>query len=444
MIGKNAAKALFCFLLIAGCSKDRDVSTNGIPNGNQGTAFQKRDPLPPSGPREALPPEQLGIATEIPDNSDAYPTTFFKDAYINESRSLATWIPPDNPKVRGIFFTNSFYTSVAPKKSDPSWRMKVAQKRLMAYQQIASLWDFAHLYGTVWRDKPRRSNEEQLAVLDSALAEFAKASGHKELTNVPLVIIGDSRHSAFGPWLAQNYPERVVAYVPLVGGAGKSPAVPGLQIVGEDDGGQGKVDGYFYEDRAAGAQLGTVLMWGVEHICNYCEDIAWPFFDRSIQRRMDATNGALRTIPMEEGWLTNVDNWSGAYTYDEYPAEKTRAGWLPDQYIASVWEAVMLKEPTPAEISSPTEPGRWGKGFGEAPSETKSSEIHTIVVKVNKAISGTIEIFNGSTKLGETTRSDDGKKATLENVSFEPGMHVLIAVSDGHPVSRPAGLIVLP
>lgn len=192
----------------------------------------------------ALAPEALGVKRPIPDDPDAAPDTYFEDTLLDSSGNLALWIPPGVPELRGIFYVHgsSNRPSAQNIAEGKKWREEVAQDRQLAQRQLASLWGFALLTGATWLEEAH-GYDDQLALLDAALADFAASTGRAEIPSLAIVTEGGSRFSGFGPDLAKNQPERMIAFVSVVGGISAneaSRAVPGMQMVGEDDGGQSR------------------------------------------------------------------------------------------------------------------------------------------------------------------------------------------------------------
>jgi hypothetical protein len=397
--------------------------------------------------RDPLLPDALGVKIPIPDDPALIPDAYFENTLYDSSKNLALWIPPGVDKLRGILYMHgsSNKPNIDNVNQGKKWRDEVEQDRRLAERQVASLWDFALLTGATWIDGAN-GYADQVALLDKALGEFATATNHPEIPSLPLVHQGGSRFSAFGYDLAMNQPERVIAFASIVGGINAnemSHSVPGLQIVGSDDGGQAKIDGSFWSARATGAQIGTAMMWGVEHICGPCSDLSWVYFDQVICKRVPEGGGALKSYTDEEGYLGNADTWVTVHSYPDYPSDRGRAAWLPDLLTANVWRAFTLPEPV-VVMDQPTRPYSWSNGFTQDPSIQSASEPIEIVAKITTIFGGEISFFDGDQKLGVATISEDGKEARLSGVKLTPGIHSLFAMSGAMPVSRPAGLILGP
>lgn len=450
-------------VVLTACSSDDSGSTGAAgQSGASGTAGAAASPgggaLPGGGTTQAtgspLPVEQLGTPRAIPDDPAQAPDSLFEDTIFDPSKNLTIWVPPGR-ELRGILLLNG--TPTAPSPDDiaqgKKWRGEQAQQVQMAARQMASMWNFALVSGTTWTDANRSHFDEQVKLFEDALASFATQTGHDELTWLPVAIQGGSRFSGFGPGYAQTRPERVIAYVMEVSGAPmpseESKPIPGLIIPGSDDAGQQKVDSGFFRQRAAGARLAAAMNWGEEHECGSCRDLSWPFLDQVIRLRVpesvDAAGGSVSLLPIQEssGWLGDTHLWSIVYPFADYVGVTNEASWLPSRYAANVWRNYTLYSPV-VTFTSPAAPYKWGGGFAQDPSTRSAADPLTIEASVGGAFEGTLKFFDGDVELGEAMISPDGKKATLANVKLEPGLHVFLALSNNRPLSRPAGLLLLP
>lgn len=395
------------------------------------------EPLP-----AALPPEQLG--TPLPVGSN--PPAFFADQIGEPGGKLAIWLPPGREVLRGIFFANG--SALKPNPADPVWRNEVAQQRLLAARQLASLWGFAFVAGDVW-DLPQPSQH-----LDAALRHWATATGHPELAHAPLVIDGGSRFGGFCRGeAARHFTGRILACTVIVAGAGKvtddNRAIPSLVILGEQDRGLETISGSVLPARQAGALIAGAVIWGKGHVCDRCQDLTWPYYDRLIRMRLahdaDPRGGPVPLGELAEGrgYVGSMASWTGPWAYDDAPADPRGLAWLPDRATAMLWRAFALNSP-PARITKPTSPYSWSNGFSQEPSSMRASEIFTVEASITAPVTGPLTFYNGERPIGVGTLSADGKRLTLAGVRLEPGMHSLFVMGEAGPVSWPAGLIVLP
>ncbi|NJN18018.1 MAG: Ig-like domain repeat protein [Oscillochloris sp.] len=393
-------------------------------------------------PIYALGPEQLGVALPVATK----PAAFFADQVAEPGGKLAIWLPPGRPFVRGAFFLNG--SLLKPNPGDPDWRNEVAQTRLFAARQLASLWNFALITGDVW-DIP-----EPAAHLDGALNHWATTLNRPELAHVPLAIDGGSRFSNFcRKQAAEHFPGRILACTIIVAGAATTSAanrtVPSMVVVGERDRGAEIIAKSVIPNRASGSLLAAALMWKIDHKCDRCQDLTWPYLDRVIAMRLsaeaDPRNGPLQLHDLAEnqGFLADLNTWSGPWAYGAVSGDPLALGWLPDRTTALIWRAFAINNP-PLTITAPTQPYKWANGFSQKPSTLRSGTAVTLQASISAPVDGTLTFYDGDQPLGVGVRSTDGKNVTLSDVYLEPGMHSFWVMSANGPVSWPAGLIVLP
>lgn len=310
---------------------------------------------------------------------------------------------------------------------------------------------FAYLSGATWTEANRSSFDAQAALLHSALDEFAQATDHSELRTIPLAIMGGSRFSEFGAKYAARYRERVLAYVAVVGGNGAAvPGVPALMIVGEEDGGAGTISNSFISTRKNGALVAPALIWGAGHICDRCNDLAWPFFDEVIRARLPA-GGAPQGVAEESGWLGDIQTWGNTAPFSDYRGNKQAAAWLFNASFARSWQAFMLKQPL-ATMTWPTQPYTWANGFSQEPAPLVGGKARAISASrpidlrasLRQPSSGPFAFYAGDTKIGDGIVSANGATVELKGMRLKPGMYSISVWQNENPVSWPAGLLVLP
>ncbi len=396
---------------------------------------------------QLLPESSLGV--KIPVQGA---TAFFEGQLFNSTGELSLWIPPNTPTVRGIFFSNG--TPIRPNPSDPDWRNEVAQNRELAARQLVSLWDFAYLSGTNWNDSNRSSYDQQEQLMQSALNEFAAATGHAEISSAPIAYMGGSRFAGFGPKFAQQHPERAIGYAIYVSGSSAvAPSVPGLMIVGERDNGAQTITNNFLPNRAQGALLAPALMWKVDHKCDRCGDLAWPFLDAVIRMRLPSAPGQpLLPLTEQSGWLGNISDWNTIAPYAQYSGDKRAAAWFPNEMLAQLWRGFMLPDPPLATIKWPTQTYSWSNGFTQQPAPRFGSQLRDLNAHTPLSLTATFSLvqtgefhfFDGNRDLGAATLAADGKSATLSNVMLSQGMHSFTVRSGPYTFAWPAGLMLLP
>lgn len=335
------------------------------------------------------------------------------------------WLPDGVATIRGITF-NPFYTNA------------VTQKH---WQAACRQWDFGILAANFFGAK----QEEFPKLIDSALAEFARKSGHPELAGAKFCLVGMSAGAGMSVNIARLMPDRVIAAGPVCLEVGprspESMAIPMLTIFGERDGGQyEKLMARLPEAREQGARFGIAVQWRRKHEFARANNLLMPFFDAVIRRRLGKPGEALRDFDERIGWLGNVAEWGeGIATiapFDEYQGDKFKACWFPDATTAKAWQAFVTREPV-LELKSPP-----GLGDGQPFILHEVGAPMTVEMKSNSKTdpSKLVEVFAGARRLGQL------QNGTLE-ISFDkPGIYPLLLqanAADGSKLlSRPNTLVV--
>ncbi len=132
------------------------------------------------------------------------------------------WLPSDGKAIRGVVF-NPFYTKA------------VAQEH---WQAVCRQWEFGILASNFFGAKP----DEFPQLIDKALGEFAKQSGHAELARAKFCPVGMSAGAGMSVKIAELMPGRAIAVGPVCLEVGPrnedSMKIPTLTIFGERDGRQ--------------------------------------------------------------------------------------------------------------------------------------------------------------------------------------------------------------
>jgi pimeloyl-ACP methyl ester carboxylesterase len=290
------------------------------------------------------------------------------------------WIPGGAKTVRGIIVhqhgagtTASIEGSTAA--YDLHWRA-LAEKWDCAllgpsYHVLNEKIDLSPGASELWFD-PRRGSEKAFL---SALADFAKASGHQELQDVPWVLWG---HSGGGIWsdvMATLHPSRVLAVwmrsgsalmflthpefvrpeVPVAAYAIPMMTNPGVKEkpefkLGSD--GEDTRTAYekmkgpwqgnlatFQQYRAQGAYIGFAPDPRTGHECGDSRYLAIPFLDACLAMRLPdqgSRNQTPKPIDASKAWLAPVLG-TEAVPMAQYQGDRDEAVWLPNEAVAKAW-----------------------------------------------------------------------------------------------------------
>ncbi|MFN9718897.1 MAG: hypothetical protein ACK58L_09405 [Planctomycetota bacterium] len=213
----------------------------------------------------------------------------------------------------------------------------------------------------MWCD-PRNGSA---SALFRGLTEFAKQTGHPELTDVPWALWG---HSGGGHWaggLVMLYPERVAAAwlrsgVPLLepdpGRAGIKPhvlsdaalRVPVMCNPGTKEGvtvRDGRFAGvwpanetFFKTVRSKGGLIGVAVDPLSSHECGNQRYMAIPWLDACLSARLPVERGqALRDMPTQDVWLAEPAGFD-VIPADSFQGDALTRSWLPNEVTAKLWK----------------------------------------------------------------------------------------------------------
>ncbi len=199
----------------------------------------------------------------------------------------------------------------------------------------------------------------------NAIAAHATKSGHPELVNAPLVMLGFSHGGAFTYSFTLWRPSKVIAFACNKSGYATteqtSPAaraVPGMFFFGEFDAAsvRPRMTKIVSTNRARGALWGLAEDWGARHQQGDAVNLIFPFFEEVIGLRYPGygspLNGqvGLRGLSQASGFLgdngTFTRNPAIISKYGSYSRTKAQASWLPDFRIAQKWRDCVTKART--------------------------------------------------------------------------------------------------
>ena len=192
--------------------------------------------------------------------------------------------------------------------------------------------------------------------LITALKELSILSGYPELEYSALLFDGYSAGGQFSYHFTQWKPERVIAFVTMKGGAhslffaGAAMKVPGYMFIGENDEEYRitNLTNIFERNRFWGALWALAMEPDAGHE-RVSKEIIHSYFDDIISLRVPATIPidsvpGLVEIDEEDGWLGNRETYSVS-SFSEYPEDKTKACWFPNEKIAREWKSFVQGKP---------------------------------------------------------------------------------------------------
>jgi hypothetical protein len=308
------------------------------------------------------------------------------------------------------------------------------------WQAACRHWQFAYLQTDFDAVK-----KEEFALLQTALAELAKKSGHPEIEHLPLCFTGMSRGGGMSIQLAELMPERTLASVPVCLEVGPTSEathrIPILTVFGERDGKQmERLREKLPLARKEQAHWAIAVQWGRGHEFGQANNLSFVFLDDVITRRLPPEPGvkkpaALRPFPLEEGWVGDPSTWGkdgqrpAIHAWKEFRGEADQVCWFPSQRLAAVWQAFVgaTKDVT---IPSPA-------GLGDGQPFVLHSAAKPVAVQVAIAAKmkpAKVELWDAHQRLAERTEAPWNFQ-----VSLKPGIH-----EAGQPprTSRPHTIVV--
>lgn len=300
-----------------------------------------------------------------------FTATYSNTSGDSESGSFRLWLPTTEPIIRGIIF-------IGPGDG--------GNFQFLAHDLAAQEAARAMGFGLIGYTSSARMTMgiayivnypvELKAAVQEVLNRAAAVSGHPEISNAPLCITGFSRGAYDSGYLAHNWPERVITFVPFCGGEWSSPTltaaakkVPGLFLPGSVDPNGStyplKVQDMFTWWRSQGAQVAYCVNWNISHntggnqgweaMLSWMVEVTKLRYPRPMVPSTTAPAGTFPTllnINDASGWLGDRTTFVGANTpgvtsvftpispYASYSGTAGTASWLPNETTARLYRAV--------------------------------------------------------------------------------------------------------
>lgn len=215
-----------------------------------------------------------------------------------------------------------------------------------------------------------------------ALDDFAKQSGHVELSSTKLILLGFSGTSALFANFIGYVPDRILASI-LTNPGQSDPygmdhvnlppqaiGVPEFIIVGgsDDVAGTQRPYDYFHQYRYRGAPWIFLVQNGVPHCCVInTKALILEWLDEMMKLRKPAPSRPLRKVDVDSGWVGFIrpcesskrDHWGGhlwnvcSATIQPIshatPANQLAAAWFPTHRLALRWLTFIQQQQHPAD-----------------------------------------------------------------------------------------------
>ena len=216
----------------------------------------------------------------------------------------------------------------------------------------------------------------------AALDDFARQTGHPEISNAKLIVLGFSGIGAMFGHFVRYAPDRVLAAI-LANPGQTEPygikdmaldptafAVPQFIITGgiDDRGGTQRPWDYFNRHWSRGAPWAYLVQNGLPHCCVInAKTLILEWIEEIVKLRRPASNTPLRTINVGKGWRGFIrpcengkrDTWGGPdwNVCDAsiqpagmpVPTGRVAGGWFPTHRVATDWLMFIREQKHPAD-----------------------------------------------------------------------------------------------
>ncbi len=248
---------------------------------------------------------------------------------LNRVRAVLVWVPGRNGDGRG-------------KAENKGWQDFAREN------EIAFLACF--LRGTKEDYSTYQTNDRgyTVEVIDKALEELAKESGHSEIADAPLALFGHSAGSNVSMLYAKHNPRPTIAVVAAKGPMGHGEVdsgnkrVPILAIVGAKD----KPDWVKGSREAYEKGIQARAVWALAfhpnegHGGTGSDELIKAYISALIDQRVATGQSTLKSVSKTEGWLADPESREIG-SYSRFTGRKSDASWLPDEASAEAWKAYL-------------------------------------------------------------------------------------------------------
>ncbi len=263
------------------------------------------------------------------------------------------YLPADLDTVRGILFDLPASTAdsrpwIRGNHTDtrPGWGDIAAfRTRALAFAQ-------QHRFAILGSNTFPAGSSSEPATLDGIIAtlgNFATATGHPELTHVPLLLFGHSLGGCVGYNFMRRNAARVIALVTQKGPChawvvdGGAENIPAYLVIGllDPQNSIGNITGLFERGREQNAPWSVVVMPEEDHARTDELDLLFHWLNTVVSLRVPTTITVGQPVPLQniditDGWLAN--RTTGVITgYACYSDDEALANWFPTEQTARDW-----------------------------------------------------------------------------------------------------------
>lgn len=262
-----------------------------------------------------------------------------------ERAAFRWWAPPDARTIRGVFVLIPGRNGDGRNAvTDPEW------------QALATRHGLALVGCSLFKTDPTYQSDPDgstAKMLDKAIGELAKANGHPEAANAPVLFWGHSAGSNTAERFAAKFPRRTLAIVSIKGTWGPGEATPAkcdvpiLCCIGQKDKPEWVESARKYYDQGkAGRALWTLALHpGEGHGAGSTKPLAVAWLDDIITLRLGPSSALGSSSGMKKPTLTSA--WLGdpasleVAQASSFKGKKKDATWLPGAASAAAWKTYL-------------------------------------------------------------------------------------------------------
>ena len=285
---------------------------------------------------EIVNPPDTRIGEFIDDNTyKVFPT-------INDNFGIAEfrlWVPETSQSIKAVTVLVHSYNSNGLGYAYSSYWQEFAKRENVALLAV-------HLEegnGTsVSYTDARRGTGKALLV---GLEQLAEKIGQSYLKDLPFLMRGYSAGGVFSNSFSDFEPDRLLGFANIRGGSlhitsENNIRIPAMMFYGEFDAPERnyRIVESIAIKRKIGANWSLIMEPGLDHFgsLDKAEDMIQFFFSRVLEYRLGGSGGQLKEIKESDGWLGDNVRLE-AYSFNDYPYDRTKSSWLIDEEFSSKW-----------------------------------------------------------------------------------------------------------
>lgn len=178
-----------------------------------------------------------------------------------------------------------------------------------------------------------------------SLEKLAEKIGEPRVKDLPFLMRGYSAGGVFSNSFSDFDADRLLAFANIRGGSlnftsENNNRIPALMFFGEFDieSRNNRIFQAIALKRKIGANWSLIMEPGIDHFGSLekAEDMIQFFFSKVLDYRLGPAAGQINEINEADGWLGDNVRLE-AYSFNDYPYDKTKASWLIDEEFSKKW-----------------------------------------------------------------------------------------------------------